>query len=72
MISNDAAYVPALLAPHPDGRAPTTRMGRCRGDRRKLMDRVIADKMMVCGRISVPGAGARQDGAGYAFIPAGA
>jgi len=75
MISNDAAYVPALLAPHPDWQGAYDQDGPLAVEtRRKLMDRVIADKMMVCGaHFPFPGAGAfARDGAGYAFIPAGA
>ena len=37
--------------------------------RRKLLDRVIADKMMICGdHFPFPGAGSfAKDGSGYAF-----
>ena len=40
--------------------------------RRKLLDRVIADKMAICGaHFPFPGAGAfAKDGTGYAFTPA--
>jgi hypothetical protein len=39
--------------------------------RRKLLDRVIADKIMICGaHFPFPGAGAfAKDGSGYAFTP---
>jgi hypothetical protein len=40
-------------------------------DRRKIMDRVIADKLIVAGfRYSMPGAGTfKRDGNGYVFVP---
>ena len=74
MVSNDAMYVPALLAPHPDWQGAYDQDGATAvTTRRKLIDRVIADKMMVCGaHFPFPGAGAfAKDGAGYAFTPAG-
>ena len=74
MISNDTAYVPALLAPHPEWQGAYDQDGPLAVEtRRKLIDRVIADKMMVCGaHFPFPGAGAfAKDGAGYAFTPAG-
>jgi len=68
MISGDAAYVPALYAAHPrwvglfDQDAVVAKASR-----RKLLDRVIADKMMICGsHFSWPGLGKiARDGAGY-------
>ena len=71
LISNDAVYVPALVAAHPgwhgayDQNAPLAEQTR-----RKLLDRVIADKMMICGaHFPWPGVGRiAKDGAGYAFI----
>jgi hypothetical protein len=41
------------------------------GSRRKLIDRVIADKMMICGsHFPFPGSGVFvKDGAAYAFTP---
>ena len=70
MISNDAVYVPALVAAHPgwhgayDQNAPLAEQTR-----RKLLDRVVADKMMICGtHFPWPGVGkVAKDGAGYAF-----
>ena len=70
MISNDAAYVPALDAVHPDWRgvfdqdpelAVTTR--------RKLLDWVASDKMRICGyHFPWPGVGMlEKDGEGYAL-----
>jgi glyoxylase-like metal-dependent hydrolase (beta-lactamase superfamily II) len=70
MISNDTAYVPALVAANPgwhgqyDQDAPLAEASR-----RKLLDRVIADKMMVCGyHFPFPGAATlSKDGDGYAL-----
>lgn len=70
LISNDMAYVPALVAAHPgwhgayDLDAPLAERTR-----RTLLDRVIADKMMICGtHFPWPGVGKiARDGAGYAF-----
>jgi glyoxylase-like metal-dependent hydrolase (beta-lactamase superfamily II) len=70
MISNDTAYVPALVVANPgwygqyDQDATTAEASR-----RKLLDRVIADKVMICGyHFPFPGAGTIQkDGAGYAL-----
>ncbi len=72
MISNDTAYVPALLAPHPDWQGAYDQDGPLAVEsRRKLIDRVIAEKMMICGaHFPFPGAGAfTKDGSGYAFTP---
>jgi glyoxylase-like metal-dependent hydrolase (beta-lactamase superfamily II) len=72
MISNDTAYVPALLAPHPEWQGAYDQDGPLATvSRRKLIDRVIAEKMMVCGaHFPFPGAGAfAKDGSGYAFTP---
>jgi len=70
MISNDTAYVPALVAANPgwhgvyDQDAPTAEASR-----RKLLDRVIADKVLICGyHFPFPGAGMiSKDGSGYAL-----
>ena len=72
MISNDTAYVPALLAPHPEWQGAYDQDGPLAVEtRRKLLDRVIADKMVICGaHFPFPGAGTfAKDGAGYAFTP---
>jgi glyoxylase-like metal-dependent hydrolase (beta-lactamase superfamily II) len=72
MISNDTAYVPALLAPNPEWQGAYDQDGPLAVEsRRKLIDRVIADKMMVCGaHFPFPGAGSfAKDGTGYAFTP---
>jgi glyoxylase-like metal-dependent hydrolase (beta-lactamase superfamily II) len=72
MISNDTAYVPALLAPHPEWQGAYDQDGPLAVEtRRKLIDRIIADKMMVCGaHFPFPGAGSfAKDGNAYAFTP---
>jgi glyoxylase-like metal-dependent hydrolase (beta-lactamase superfamily II) len=72
MVSNDAMYVPALLAPHPDWQGAYDQDGATAvTTRRKLMDRVIADKLMVCGaHFPFPGRGTfTKDGDVYAFAP---
>lgn len=72
MASNDAMYVPALLAPHPDWQGAYDQDGATAvTTRRKLMDRIIADKMMVCGaHFPFPGRGTfTKDGDAYAFAP---
>lgn len=75
MISNDAAYVPALLAPHPDWQGSYDQDGPLAVEtRRKLIDRVIADRIAICGaHFPFPGTGTFvKDGAGYAFTPVNA
>jgi glyoxylase-like metal-dependent hydrolase (beta-lactamase superfamily II) len=70
MVSNDVAYVPALTAPHPEWQGTYDQDGPLAvTTRRSLLDRVIADKMMICGaHFPFPGAGKfAKDGAGYAF-----
>lgn len=72
MVSNDVAYVPALLAPHPDWQGAYDQDGPLAVEtRRALIDRVIADKMMVCGaHFPFPGTGTfSKDGSAYAFLP---
>ena len=72
MVSNDTMYVPALLAPHPDWQGAYDQDGDTAvATRRKLVDRVIADKMMISGaHFPFPGSGQFvKDGAGYIFTP---
>jgi glyoxylase-like metal-dependent hydrolase (beta-lactamase superfamily II) len=72
MISNDTAYVPALLAPHPEWQGAYDQDGPLAVEsRRKMIDRVIADKIAICGaHFPFPGAGTFvKDGTGYAFTP---
>jgi glyoxylase-like metal-dependent hydrolase (beta-lactamase superfamily II) len=73
MISNDVAYVPALTAPHPEWQGTYDQDGPLAVTTRKmLLDRVIAEKMMICGaHFPFPGTGKFvKDGSGYAFTPA--
>ena len=52
------------------GAAPTIRTARpAEASRRKLLDRVVADKIMICGyHFPFPGAGTiAKDGTGYAL-----
>ena len=75
MISNDTAYVPALLGPHPEWQGAYDHDGPLAVEsRRRLIDRVIAEKMAICGaHFPFPGAGSfAKDGAGYAFTPVNA
>jgi len=75
MVSNDTAYVPALLAPHPDWQGAYDQDGPLAVKTRKAMlDRVIAEKMMICGaHFPFPGAGTfTKDAPGYAFVPVAA
>src|SRR5438105_4491977 len=70
MISNDTAYVPALVVAHPEWRGAYDQDGAmAEASRRKPLGRVIADKSMICGyHFPFPGAGTIQkDGAGYAL-----
>ena len=72
MISSDTAYVPALLAPHPEWQGAYDQDGPLAvATRKALLDRVIAEKMKVCGaHFPFPGTGVfAKDGAGYAFVP---
>jgi hypothetical protein len=68
MISNDAAYVPALCVGHPSWHGAFDQDGpMAEVSRRKLLDRVVADQMMICGsHFPWPGlAKIEKDGAGY-------
>ena len=70
MISNDTAYVPALVAANPGWRGAYDQDGAlAETSRRKLLDRVVADKLMICGyHFPFPGAGTiAKDGTGYAL-----
>ena len=70
LISADTVYLPALLAKHPDWQGAYDQDGpRAAETRRRLMDRVIADGMMVSGaHFPWPGVGRiAREGAGYAF-----
>jgi glyoxylase-like metal-dependent hydrolase (beta-lactamase superfamily II) len=70
IISNDAIYMPALVAAHPGWHGAYDQNGpAAEASRRKLMDRVIADGAKICGsHFPWPGVGRiERDGAGYAF-----
>jgi glyoxylase-like metal-dependent hydrolase (beta-lactamase superfamily II) len=70
MISNDAAYVPALCVNHPGWHGAFDQNGEmAEASRRKLLDRVVADQMMICGsHFPWPGlAKITKDGGSYAL-----
>jgi glyoxylase-like metal-dependent hydrolase (beta-lactamase superfamily II) len=70
MLSNDTCYVPALVVANPGWRGAYDQDGATAEDsRRKLMDRVIADKIQISGyHFPYPGAGTiAKDGNGYAL-----
>jgi glyoxylase-like metal-dependent hydrolase (beta-lactamase superfamily II) len=72
MVSNDTMYVPALLAPHPEWQGTYDQDGPTAiSTRRALVDRVIADRIAICGaHFPFPGAGTFvKDGNAYAFTP---
>ena len=72
MISNDTAYVPALVVANPGWHGLYDQdAALAETSRRKLLERVIADKIMICGyHFPFPGAGTiAKDGAGYALTP---
>ena len=69
MMSNDAAYVPALCVNHPEWHGAFDQNGdMAETSRRKLLDRVVADQMMICGaHFPWPGlAKITKDGGSYA------
>ncbi|TCR64074.1 MBL fold metallo-hydrolase [Bosea sp. BK604] len=73
MMSNDTFYVPALLAPHPDWQGTYDQDSALAVEtRRGLIERVLAEKMLICGaHFPFPGLGSfAKDGAAYAFTPA--
>ena len=70
MITSDALYMPALLAAHPDWHGAYDQDGAmAEASRRRLMDRVVADNMIVCGsHFPWPGVGRiAKDGTSYVF-----
>ena len=63
---------PALFVVHPEWHAAfDTDRQLAETNRRKVFDRVIADKVTVAGyHFGMPGAGTiKKDGKGYAFVP---
>ncbi len=72
MVSNDTMYVPGILAPHPEWQGAYDQDGPMAiTSRRRIIDRVIADKMQICGaHFPFPGAGTfAHDGNAYSFAP---
>ena len=70
MISNDTAYVPALVVANPGWHGQYDQDANlAEASRRKLLDRVVADKLQICGyHFPFPGAGRiEKDGSGYAL-----
>jgi len=70
MISNDTAYVPALVVANPGWHGQYDQNpDLAEASRRKMLDRVVADKVMICGyHFPFPAAGRiAKDGTGYAL-----
>jgi len=70
MITSDAVYVPALAGAHPDWQGTYDQDGPMAvASRRRLMDRAIADNMLICGcHFPWPAVGRiAKDGTGYMF-----
>jgi len=70
MISNDTAYVPALVVANPGWHGQYDQdAAMAEASRRKLLDRVIADKIQICGyHFPFPAVGTiAKDGTGYAL-----
>jgi glyoxylase-like metal-dependent hydrolase (beta-lactamase superfamily II) len=70
MISNDTAYVPALVVANPGWHGQYDQdAALAEKSRRALLDRVIADKVQICGyHFPFPGAGTiAKDGDSYAL-----
>ncbi|PZM10576.1 MBL fold metallo-hydrolase [Rhizobium tubonense] len=72
LVSADIMYVPALLAPHPEWEGSYDQDGPMAvATRRRLIDRVIADNIRICGsHFPFPGSGTFvKDGKAYGFTP---
>jgi glyoxylase-like metal-dependent hydrolase (beta-lactamase superfamily II) len=70
MLSNDADYVPALSMGHPQWHGSFDQDGAmAEASRRKLLDRVVADRTLICGaHFPWPGLNKiAKDGAAYAL-----
>jgi glyoxylase-like metal-dependent hydrolase (beta-lactamase superfamily II) len=70
MISNDTAYVPALTVAHPEWHGAYDQdVNMAEASRRNLLERVVAEKMPICGyHFPFPAAGRiEKDGSGYAL-----
>lgn len=71
LISGDAIYVPALVAAHPGWQGTYDQDSeKAVETRRNLLERVIADNMLICGaHFPWPGVGrVAKEGNGYAFM----
>ncbi len=72
LVLGDVTNIPVLFVKNPGWHAVFDADGAlAETNRRKMMDRAIADKLTVAGyHYSMPGAGTiKKDGNGYAFIP---
>ena len=72
LVLGDVTNIPLLFVKNPGWHAVFDADGAlAETNRRKVMDRAIADKLTVTGyHYSMPGAGTiKKDGNGYAFIP---
>ncbi len=72
MLSNDAAYVPALSIAHPQWHGAFDQDGAtAEASRRKLLDRVVTDQMLICGaHFPWPGLNRiARDGSSYTLTP---
>src|SRR5215467_4899828 len=72
IVLGDVSNIPALFVVHPEWRAAFDTDGQlAETNRRKMFDRVIADKATVAGyHFGMPGAGTiKKDGNGYVFVP---
>ncbi len=72
IVMGDVSNIPALFAKNPGWHAVfDSDAAMAEANRRKMMDRAIADKATVTGyHYSMPGAGTfKKDGSGYAFVP---
>ncbi|MBO0743238.1 MAG: MBL fold metallo-hydrolase, partial [Hyphomicrobiaceae bacterium] len=72
IVLGDVSNIPALFVVHPEWRAAFDTDGQlAETNRRKMFDRVIADKATVAGyHFGMPGAGTiKKDGSGYVFVP---
>jgi glyoxylase-like metal-dependent hydrolase (beta-lactamase superfamily II) len=73
MVLGDVSNIPALFVKNPDWQVAFDQDATlAQTNRRKMYDRVVADKAMVTGyHFGLPGAGTiKKDGKGYAYVPA--
>jgi glyoxylase-like metal-dependent hydrolase (beta-lactamase superfamily II) len=71
MVLGDVSNVPALNLKNPNWHFFDQDFAVAEASRRKMFDRVVADKLMITGyHFGMPGAGTvKKDGKGYAFVP---